>query len=124
MFKLFGKKQEMQLQAELKGLDVSTQSQETQVPQLPEEKIHENKSTGLENLKADLASVKTEEDSLLDEKKQLLVAIEQLRHMAVQEIEGTKQRSNNLRAEIAELREQCLTFAKALALPVTDVPNN
>ncbi len=124
MFKLFGKRQEVQLQEEPKEAEASTQSQQTEMPQLPEEKINEKQSLGLENLKADLASLKTEEDNLLDEKKQLLVAIEQLRHMAVQEIEGTTQRSNNLRAEITQLKEQCMTFAKALALPVTDAPNN
>ena len=71
-----------------------------------------------ENLLSVLETLGGEEQSLLQEKSQLLDIEEKLRLKIREEIEAKKHRIENLKNEIPELKQRCEALAKALDIPV------
>ena len=71
-----------------------------------------------ENLLSVLETLGGEEQSLLQEKSQLVDIEEKLRLKIREEIEAKKHRIENLKHEIPELKQRCEVLAKALDIPV------
>jgi predicted RNase H-like nuclease (RuvC/YqgF family) len=71
-----------------------------------------------ENILSMLEALGGEEKQLLAEKTQLLNMEETLRQKIQDEIEIKRNRIENLKYEIPELRQRCETLAKVLNIPV------
>jgi chromosome segregation ATPase len=113
--------QEIPVQPETQ--EPSTQEPSTQEPEHLEvnQPLEEPKNNAEENLSITLETLKREENTLQDQKTQLLSIEERLRLKTLEEIEKTKQRISGLKAEIPELKQKCESFAKALEIPVYNV---
>ena len=104
--------------------EVPVQVQEPQevveVNELPTEPKHveETQTNAGDDLINVLSTLKQEENSLLNEKQELLNIGEQLRLRTLEEIEKTRQRISSLQTEIPDLKQKCEVMAKALEIPV------
>jgi predicted RNase H-like nuclease (RuvC/YqgF family) len=74
--------------------------------------------TKTDNL-AQLEELSKEEQSLLEEKAQLINMEVNLWQKVAEEIEAKKQRIEGLKQEIPELRKRCNNLAEALNLPIS-----
>jgi predicted RNase H-like nuclease (RuvC/YqgF family) len=65
-----------------------------------------------------LEELSVEEKALLAEKAQLINMEENLRHKLIEEIDIRRNKIENLKHEIPELRQRCEALARALDIPV------
>jgi predicted RNase H-like nuclease (RuvC/YqgF family) len=65
-----------------------------------------------------LAQLTEEEYKLLEEKKRLLVTMEELENRLTNEIRKRKSTISSLKAEISELRMTCEELANVLGIPI------
>ena len=71
-----------------------------------------------EEVSGGLVNLAQEENELLEEKKRLLVAMEELESRLTFEIKKRKSTIDSLRADISELRASCEELANVLGIPV------
>ena len=121
MLDIFKKNHEDQPQEEKEAItEPQVQPQPPQEPTIPVEPMEPTKIE--ESLPTTLQSLKEQETALLNQKTELASIEEKLRLQTMQEIEKTKQRIENLRSEIPELKQKCEGLAKALEIPVYNAP--
>jgi polyhydroxyalkanoate synthesis regulator phasin len=71
-----------------------------------------------EEVSGGLVNLAQEENQLLEEKKRLLIAMEELENRLTFEIKKRKSTIDSLKADISELRASCEELANVLGIPV------
>jgi hypothetical protein len=101
--------------------DIRTEVTETRLVAEESKTIEETGKKTL-NLSETLESLRQEEAALMDQKSQLLNIEEHLWLRIIEEMESRKQRIDNLKTEIPELKQKCTQLAKILEIPVYGSP--
>ncbi len=118
MFKKPGQETEIENlnEAPTENTEESTSQTEYITPENPEPEPCQTTQT---DSLSQLEKLAKEEQTLLEEKAQLINTELNLQQKVAEEIEAKKQRIANLRQEIPELRKRCDALAEALNLPIS-----